>query len=63
MELLPKKEVIQLMHEKEKLLKNLGGIRRKNLPGALFEVDPPKSTLRLGSKKPRIPVVAIVDTN
>ena len=65
MELLPKKEVIQLMHEKEKLLKNLGGIREmKNLPGALFVVDPRKEHIAIAeARNLGIPVVAIVDTN
>ncbi|MBR3274576.1 MAG: 30S ribosomal protein S2, partial [Clostridia bacterium] len=40
-DVLPKKEVIKLCAEREKLLKNLGGIREmKKLPGALFIVDP-----------------------
>ncbi len=65
MELLPKKEVIQLMHEKEKLLKNLGGIRdMKDLPGALFIVDPRKERIAIAeARNLGIPVVAIVDTN
>ncbi|BDF58508.1 hypothetical protein CE91St36_13250 [Christensenellaceae bacterium] len=65
MELLPKKEVIQLMHEKEKLLKNLGGIREmKDLPGALFIVDPRKERIAIAeARNLGIPVVAIVDTN
>ncbi len=65
MDLLPKKEVIQLMHEKEKLLKNLGGIREmKNLPGALFVVDPRKEHIAIAeARNLGIPVVAIVDTN
>lgn len=65
MELLPKKEVIQLMHEKEKLLKNLGGIREmKDLPGALFIVDPRKEHIAIAeARNLGIPVVAIVDTN
>lgn len=65
MELLPKKEVIKLMHEKEKLLKNLGGIRdMKELPGALFVVDPRKEHIAVAeARNLGIPVVAIVDTN
>ncbi len=65
MELLPKKEVIKLMHEKEKLLKNLGGIRdMKDLPGALFVVDPRKERIAVAeARNLNIPVVAIVDTN
>ena len=42
-DVLPKKEVIKLIHEREKLETNLGGIREmKKLPGALFVVDPRK---------------------
>ena len=65
MDLLPKKEVIQLMHEKEKLLKNLGGIREmKDLPGALFVVDPRKEHIAIAeARNLGIPGVAIVDTN
>ena len=63
--LLPKKEVIKLMHEKEKLEKNLGGIRNLNeMPGALFVVDPRKEKIAVSeAHKMGIPVVAIVDTN
>ena len=64
-ELLPKKEVIKLCAEREKLIKNLGGIREmKKLPGALFIVDPRKE--RIAVQEARIlgiPIVAIVDTN
>ena len=64
-EVLPKKEVIKLCAEREKLLKNLGGIREmKKLPGALFIVDPRKE--RIAVQEARIlgiPIVAIVDTN
>ncbi|MBQ3871600.1 MAG: 30S ribosomal protein S2 [Clostridia bacterium] len=63
--LLPKKEVIQIMREKEKLLFNLGGIRKlQEMPGALFIVDPRKERIALSeAHKMGIPVVAIVDTN
>lgn len=63
--LLPKKEVIKLRAEKEKLEKNLGGIKEmKKLPGALFIVDPRKEkNAILEAKSLGIPVVAIVDTN
>ncbi|MEI3415982.1 MAG: 30S ribosomal protein S2 [Christensenellaceae bacterium] len=63
--LLPKKEIIKLMHEKEKLEKNLGGIRNLNgMPGALFIVDPRKERIAVSeAHKMGIPVVAIVDTN
>ena len=64
-DVLPKKEVIKLCAEREKLLKNLGGIREmKKLPGALFIVDPRKE--RIAVQEARIlgiPIVAIVDTN
>ncbi len=63
--LLPKKEVIKMMHEKEKLEKNLGGIRElKGVPGALFVVDPRKEHIAVKEAHALgIPVVAIVDTN
>jgi len=64
-DLLPKKEVIQLNLEIEKLEKFLGGIRNMtDLPGALFVVDPRKEKIAVAeAKKLGIPVVAIVDTN
>ncbi len=64
-DLLPKKEVIQLKAEQEKLEKNLGGIKEmKKLPSALFVVDPRKEHIAiLEAKALGIPVVAIVDTN
>ena len=64
-EVLPKKEVIKLCAEREKLLKNLGGIREmKKLPGALFVVDPRKEHIAVAEAKAlNIPIVAIVDTN
>ena len=64
-EVLPKKEVIQLCAEREKLLKNLGGIREmKKLPGALFIVDPRKERIAVAEARTLgIPIVAIVDTN
>lgn len=64
-ELLPKKEVIQLKAEQEKLEKNLGGIKdMKKLPSAMFVVDPRKEHIAiLEAKALGIPVVAIVDTN
>jgi len=65
-DVLPKKEVIQLKNEREKLEKNLGGIRNmdaKNV-GALFIVDPRKEkNAILEAKTLGIPVIAIVDTN
>jgi len=64
-ERLPKKEVAQLEREREKLEKNLGGVKNLNrLPGCVFVVDPKKEHIavheatRLG-----IPVIGVVDTN
>ena len=64
-DLLPKKEVIKLNHEIEKLEKFLGGIKEmKKLPGALFIVDPRKEKIAVAeARKLNIPIVAIVDTN
>ena len=64
-ELLPKKEVIKLQNEREKLENNLGGIREmKKLPGALFIVDPRKEHIAVSEARALgIPIVAIVDTN
>ena len=64
-ELLPKKEVIQLKLEIEKLEKFLGGIENMNkIPGALFIVDPRKERIAVAeAKKLGIPIIAICDTN
>lgn len=64
-EVLPKKEVIRLLHEKDKLLKFLGGIRdMQELPGAVFIVDPRKEKIAVAeARKLEIPIVSIVDTN
>ncbi|MDD6884536.1 MAG: 30S ribosomal protein S2 [Eubacteriales bacterium] len=64
-DVLPKKEVIKLQAEREKLEKNLGGIREmKKLPGAMFVVDPRKERIAVTeARKLGIPIVAIVDTN
>lgn len=64
-ELLPKKEVSALEKEREKLEKNLSGIKEMNtLPGAIFIVDPKKERIAIAeAKKLKIPVIAIVDTN
>jgi len=63
--LLPKKEVIKLKHEAERLEKFLGGIKNmEKVPGALFVVDPRKEKIAvMEAKILGIPVVAIVDTN
>ena len=64
-ELLPKKEVMGLKKEMEKLERNLGGIKEmESIPGVIFVVDPKKErTAILEAKKLRIPVVGLVDTN
>ena len=64
-ELLPKKEVIKLRGEIERLEKFMGGIQNmKKLPGALFVVDPRKEHIAvLEAQKLGIPIIAIVDTN
>ncbi len=63
--LLPKKEVIKLMAERDKLERNLGGIKdMKKLPGALFIIDPRKEHIAIMEARTLgIPIVAIVDTN
>ena len=64
-DLLPKKEVIGLRGEMEKLEKYLGGIKEmKKAPAAIFIVDPRKERIAIAeAKKLNIPIVAIVDTN
>ena len=64
-DMLPKKEVIKLRLEIEKLEKYLGGIQNmKGLPAALFIVDPRKERIAVSeARKLNIPIVAIVDTN
>lgn len=64
-DVLPKKEVITLRHEMERLQKFLGGIKNMNkLPGALFVIDPRKERIAIAeARKLGIPIVAIVDTN
>ena len=64
-EVLPKKEVIQLRKEYDKLNKFLGGIREmKSMPDAIFVVDPKKEHNAIAeAKKLGIPIVGIVDTN
>ncbi len=64
-DLLPKKEVIKLELEIEKLEKFMGGIKNMDkLPGALFIVDPRKEKIAVAeAKNLGIPIVAIVDTN
>ena len=64
-EVLPKKEVILLKKEMEKLETNLGGIKdMEEIPGVIFLVDPKKEINAIKeAKKLNIPVVGIVDTN
>ena len=65
MDLLPKKEVASLMHEKEKLDKNIGGIKNMTrIPDVMFIVDPRKEKIAVQeAHNLNIPIVAIVDTN
>lgn len=64
-EMLPKKEVIKLNLEMDKLEKFLGGVKDMDrIPGALFIVDPRKEHIAVAeARKLHIPIVAIVDTN
>jgi len=64
-DMLPKKEVIKLTNEIDKLEKYLGGVKEmKKLPGALFIIDPRKERNAIAeARKLHIPIVAIVDTN
>ena len=64
-EVLPKKEVLRLGHEREKLERNLGGIRdMTRLPAAVWVVDTRKEHIAVTeARKLGIPVVAILDTN
>ncbi|MBD7942668.1 30S ribosomal protein S2 [Psychrobacillus sp. Sa2BUA9] len=62
---LPKKEVVQLKKEHERLVKFLGGIRdMKAIPDVMFVVDPRKERIAVAeARKLNIPLVGIVDTN
>jgi len=64
-EVLPKKEVILLRKEKDRLEKFLGGISKmRDLPDAMFIIDPRKERIAVAeARKLGIPIVAIVDTN
>ncbi|MDD3243885.1 MAG: 30S ribosomal protein S2 [Eubacteriales bacterium] len=64
-EVLPKKEVVQLLGEREKLVHNLAGIAEMpRIPDAIFVVDPRKEHLAVTeARKLGIPVIGIVDTN
>lgn len=64
-DVLPKKEVLQLLKEKQKLEKFLGGVRdMEKLPDAVFVVDPRKERIAVQeARKLNIPIISIVDTN
>lgn len=64
-DLLPKKEVIGLKAERDKLETNLGGIKEmRSLPGVMFVVDPDQEDIAvLEARKLNIPIIAITDTN
>ena len=64
-DLLPKKEVMQLLHEKSKLVKYLYGIKdMPELPGAIFIVDPRKERIAIKeAQNLGIPLIGIIDTN
>jgi small subunit ribosomal protein S2 len=64
-DVLPKKEVIILNKEKDRLEKFLGGIKHmKGIPSALFVIDPRKERIAVAeARKLGIPIVGIVDTN
>ena len=64
-DVLPKKEVMELRKEQDRLTRFLGGIRgMKTLPGAVFVVDPRKERIAVAeARKLGIPIVAVVDTN
>ncbi|QUG41112.1 30S ribosomal protein S2 [Psychrobacillus sp. INOP01] len=64
-EVLPKKEVVQLKKQHERLVKFLGGIRdMKAIPDVMFVVDPRKERIAVAeARKLNIPLVGIVDTN
>lgn len=64
-EVLPKKEVINLKKEMDKLESNLGGIKNmEEIPGIIFLVDPKKErNTVLEARKLNIPLVGIIDTN
>lgn len=64
-EVLPKKEVVNLLKEKDRLVKFLGGIKEMTkLPDALFVIDPRKERIAIAeAHKLNIPIIGIVDTN
>ncbi|RDY72130.1 MULTISPECIES: 30S ribosomal protein S2 [Halobacillus] len=64
-DVLPKKEVVDMLKEKDRLVKFLGGIKEmKSIPDAMFVIDPRKERIAIAeAHKLNIPVVGIVDTN
>ncbi|WP_373896036.1 30S ribosomal protein S2 [Virgibacillus natechei] len=64
-EVLPKKEGVDLLKEKDRLMKFLGGIKDMNkLPDAMFVIDPRKERIAIAeAHKLNIPIIAMVDTN
>jgi hypothetical protein len=64
-EFMTKKEVIRLTREKEKLLKNIGGIKDlETLPDMIFIIDPKKEAIAVAeAMRLKVPIVAIIDTN
>lgn len=64
-EVLPKKETVDLLKEKERLMKFIGGIKdMKKLPDALFVIDPRKESIAIAeARKLNIPIIGMVDTN
>src|SRR5690606_38694644 len=64
-DVLPKKEVIRLRHERDRLEKCFGGIKNMTrIPDAIYVVDPRKEKIAVSeARKLGIPVIAIVDTN
>ncbi|PAV30028.1 30S ribosomal protein S2 [Virgibacillus profundi] len=64
-EVLPKKEVVDLLKEKDRLVKFLGGIKEMTkLPDAMFVIDPRKERIAIAeAHKLKIPIIGIVDTN
>ncbi|MBY7143641.1 30S ribosomal protein S2 [Virgibacillus sp. NKC19-3] len=64
-EVLPKKEVVDVLKEKDRLMKFLGGIKEMDkLPDAMFVIDPRKERIAIAeAHKLNIPIIAMVDTN
>lgn len=64
-EVLPKKEVVDMLKEKDRLVKFLGGIKEMNkIPDAIFVIDPRKERIAIAeARKLNIPIIGMVDTN